>query len=197
MPRLCPIGVLSVLLLLPAAAPTAAAEIRVHYRALEKLMVAKGFDEEGRFYPQPALTSKCRYAYFRDPVVGAAQGRLRVTVSFHTMLGIDLGGSCRGAADAFPVVISGVPVYRDGELRLDQVRVDTEGRGYGGAVKPLVDSLLKEGLKFPLQQRLEEWSRIVWEETGTRMSVPKLEIGEIRLGENELAVEFDFRVDLR
>lgn len=191
------LGVLSLLLLLPAAAPSPAAELRVGYRALEKLMVAKGFDEEGRFYPQPALASKCRYAYFRDPVVGAAQGRLLVTVSFHTMLGIDLGGGCRGAADAFPAVISGVPVYRDGELRLDQVRVDTEGRGYGEAVRPLVDSLLKQGLKFPLRERIEESSRLVWEATGARMSVPTLEIGEIRLGEDELAVHFDFRVDLR
>ena len=191
------LAVLLAALGLAAAAPAPAAELRVHYRALEKMMKAKGFDEEGRFYPQPALASKCRYAYFRDPVVSSAKGRLLVTVQFHTMLGIDLGGICRGAADSFPAVISGVPVYRDGELRLDRVRVDTEGRGYGEAVKPLIDSLLAEGIKFPLRQRIEESSQIVREETGAVMTVPKLEIGEVVLGEHEMRVEFDFRIVFR
>ncbi|MDX1502458.1 MAG: hypothetical protein R3325_08835 [Thermoanaerobaculia bacterium] len=188
---------LAPLLALLLAAPAPAAELRVHYRALEKMMLAKAFDAEGRLYLQPALTSKCRYVYISDPVVGAADGRLLVQVRFHTLLGVEFAGQCRGAGDSFPAVISGVPVYRDGELRLDAVRVDTEGRAYGEAVKPMVDSLLSERLIFPLKQRIEESSEIVWQETGARMSVPRLEIGEIQLGEYEMRVEFDFRIVFR
>jgi len=162
-----------------AAAPAQGSELRVHYAAIQKLLVRKMFQNQGRRYIQGSAETPCNFSSLQEPEVSAADGRLRIRMLFITRLGVQARGRCIGSGDEFHTVISGVPVYDGGVIELTDVQVDTEGRGYGALIEPFVRQSLSESVRFPLQQRIDEAAQDLWGRTGVSLAVPLMSISEV------------------
>ncbi len=178
-----------------AAVPARGAELQVGYRAIERLLEHRVFTEGGRHYVQGAPGDKCR-SYLENPEVSRQGQRLKVRMWFDSRVGVEIAGSCRGFGDAFHASLVGRPVYQEGEIRLVDVEVETEQRGYGDLLRPVLTEVLTRALSFPLALRIAEASAMLREQMGMELDVARLELQPIRLTATELVVPLDFTLKL-
>lgn len=176
-----------------AAAP--GAELQVGYRAIERLLEHRLFKEDGRHYLQGAPGDECR-SYLEDPEVSRYGDRLKIRMRFDGMVGMEIAGRCRGLGDAFHASLTGRPVYEEGEIRLADVEVETEGRGYGNLLRPFLTVVLPRALSFPLVERINEASTELREQMGLQLDVPRLEVQPIRLMATGLVVPLELTVKI-
>ena len=123
-----PAAIFVVLLTLPAAALPADLEIR--YSALERMVAAQMFTQEGRRYVRGNKAAKCQYAYLEAPKLSAAGERLKVTARFSGSSAMDLFSRCVGMGDSFDVDITAVPVPRKGAIAFQDTQVSTAKDSY-------------------------------------------------------------------
>jgi len=156
----------------------AAVEIRVEHSVIRALLAEQAFTDEGRFYVKGQKAAKCSFAYLENPEIGAENGRLRIRARFTGRSARDLFGRCVGLGDSFVTVITAVPYYQDGMLRLRDVVVRNEGpegfyarrvrttlarelpRKFGYRMHEEAKRILEQpvdGGKAPYHQRLEQF----------------------------------------
>jgi hypothetical protein len=123
-----PAAIFVALLTLPAAALPADLEIR--YSALERMVAAQMFTQEGRRYVRGNKAAKCQYAYLEAPKLSAAGERLKVTARFSGSSAMDLFSRCVGMGDSFDVDITAVPVPRKGAIAFQDTQVSTAKDSY-------------------------------------------------------------------
>jgi len=123
-----PAAIFVALLTLPAAALPADLEIR--YSALERMVAAQMFTQEGRRYVRGNKAAKCQYAYLEAPKLSAAGERLKVTARFSGSSAMDLFSRCVGMGDSFDVDITAVPVPRKGAITFQDPQVSTVKDSY-------------------------------------------------------------------
>ncbi len=109
--------------LLAAAAPAAAAELHIHFTALERILAEQVFTQEGRKYVQGGLSSRCSYAYLERPKIDELNGRLRIVARFSGRSARSFFGKCIGLGDSFDVTIAAAPAYQDGYVTLKHIEV--------------------------------------------------------------------------
>lgn len=197
--RRLPTTILALLLALAtwSAGPAEAGELRVHYGAIKKLLVAQFFDSEGAHYLQGSADTPCNFSRLEQPAVSAREGRLVIAMQFASKVGAEVRDRCMGPGDNFGVELSGVPVYADGVIRLADVAFDSDKKGVGALVGPFVTGPLTDALQFPLQERIQEAAQALWADSGLGLRVPVILVPEILLGNQQLRVTFDFEVELR
>jgi len=125
--RLCAHSV-RVLFLLLAGLPALAVEIDVSFDALEKIIGAQMFTEEGRRYVKGSKTARCSYAYLENPHISGAGDKLRISAKFSGRSALDMFGSCVGMGDSFDVTILATPYASGGAVMFKDVEVDPHGR---------------------------------------------------------------------
>jgi len=118
------------LLLAACAVPSWAAGLELRYAALERLIAAQLFTEDGRRYVRGNRDARCKFAYLEAPHIGAANGRLRVTAKFSGRSALDVFGRCMGMGDSFDFTLLATPVVRGGAIGLDRVEVTTPRDSY-------------------------------------------------------------------
>jgi hypothetical protein len=118
----------AILLLLAIAGTARAVEIHLQFGALERMLADQVFTQEGRRYVQGAKTSKCNFAYLEKPQVRGDAGRLRIRAHFSGRAALNVIGQCVGLGDAFDVLITAVPVYKNGALSLQEVKAASDGK---------------------------------------------------------------------
>jgi len=123
-----PAAIFVALLTLSAAALPADLEIR--YSALERMVAAQMFTQEGRRYVRGNKAAKCQYAYLEAPKLSAAGERLKVTARFSGSSAMDLFSRCVGMGDSFDVDITAVPVPRKGAIAFQDTQVSTAKDSY-------------------------------------------------------------------
>jgi hypothetical protein len=123
-----PAAIFVALLTLPATALPADLEIR--YSALERMVAAQMFTQEGRRYVRGNKAAKCQYAYLEAPKLSAAGERLKVTARFSGSSAMDLFSRCVGMGDSFDVDITAVPVPRKGAIAFQDTQVSTAKDSY-------------------------------------------------------------------
>jgi len=123
-----PAAIFVALLTLSAAALPADLEIR--YSALERMVAAQMFTQEGRRYVRGNKAAKCQYAYLEAPKLSAAGERLKVTARFSGSSAMDLFSRCVGMGDSFDVDITAVPVPRKGAITFQDPQVSTVKDSY-------------------------------------------------------------------
>ena len=116
------------LLTIPSTALPADLEIR--YSALERMVAAQMFTQEGRRYVRGDKAAKCQYAYLEAPKLSAAGERLQVTARFSGSSAMDLFSRCVGMGDSFNVTITAVPVPRKGAIAFQDTQVSTAKDSY-------------------------------------------------------------------
>ena len=178
------------------AALARGSELSVSYEALERNIVLQLMTQEGRYYMQGDPSTPCAYAFVQDPRIDAYEGRLRIRLLFSGSAATSIRGQCVGAGDNFDLAITGVPRYANGELYLDQMRVQATA-AYFRVVSGLVERRLREDLRVPVRQDLER--AMTWMSTSGRGNVQLagLDVREIAVEQDALRFTYDITTSIR
>jgi hypothetical protein len=97
-----------------------ASELVIGRQALQTLVVASVFRDQGRWY---LAKGKC-YAYLERPHVALEAGRVIIDAHLSSLLGLTVGGSCVGTEMASDVKVSGKLVGSGTHIEIDDIRID-------------------------------------------------------------------------
>src|SRR5580700_7513286 len=143
----------SVILLLAFGLPPArAVELHLQFGALEKMIAEAVFTQDGRRYVHNDKSNKCNFAYLERPQIQGADGRLRIRAKFTGQSALNVIGQCVGLGDAFMVIMTATPQYRNGNIVLQDVSASSESKTgiYIRHVCPILAASLAHDFKYPL-----------------------------------------------
>jgi|KBSMisStaDraftv2_1062788.scaffolds.fasta_scaffold161556_2 hypothetical protein len=101
------------------------ADLEIRYSALERMVAAQMFTQEGRRYVRGNQAARCQYAYLEAPKLRAAGDRLQVAARFSGSSALDLFSRCVGMGDSFDLTLTAVPVPRKGAIAFQDTQVST------------------------------------------------------------------------
>lgn len=102
------------------ASPGAASELTISREAVQALVIATVFNDQGKWY----LAKGTCYAYLERPRVSLAGGRLVIDGHLSSRVGLDVGNSCVGTEFASEVRMSGRLVAAGSQITLNDIRID-------------------------------------------------------------------------
>ena len=187
----------ALLLVLAIAAP--AMELHIQFGALERMLTEQVFTQEGRRYVHGSKGTKCNFAYLEKPQVRGDGGLLRIKARFTGRSALNLVGQCVGMGDAFDVVVTALPVYRDGALGLQQVKVTSEGKSgyYIRKVCEAMQASLARDFKYPLEDQAKRMLEDPAAQPGYKREVRKLAVPDIRVTGDALVLQVDFELTVK
>ncbi len=184
---------------LAAAAAARAVDFRIQYGALERMLSEQVFTQEGRRYVRGGRGNKCNFAYLEKPQVRGENGRLVMRAHFTGRAALNLVGQCVGLGDAFDAVITAAPVYRDGNVGLQEVKVVSAGKTsyYIRKVCAAMEASLARDFRYPLERD----ARALLESPGATPQYPrevrKFNVPEIIVAGDALVLRVDFEMTIR
>ena len=189
-----PAAIFAVLLTLAATALPADLEIR--YSALERMVAAQMFTQEGRRYVKGNQAAKCQYAYLEAPKLSASGERLQVAARFSGRSAMDLFNRCVGMGDSFTVNITAVPVARKGAIAFQDTQVSTAKDSY---YIRRVRSAMMRTFDQDFKIEIRDQARRLLEQPATTGSVYQpelkdLDLNAIRVTSDALVLVVDFKL---
>lgn len=175
--------------LVAAAATAQAAEIVLERSAVEKLVTQTMFNDVGRHVLQRGAC----FAYLDSPSVELKDGRIRIRSRLSARVGLDTGNACVGVSVVTWTVVSGRPAANGGSVRLDDLRIDSVD-------DPTVRMVLESGLLPALPRAIDldvlKAVRSMLQNSGAQLqtTVEAFRIESVVVGDERLAVKFDFRL---
>jgi len=175
----------------------AATDLSVQYSALQRLLAAQAFTQDGRRYVKGTPADRCSYGYLESPRVDADGARLRVRARFSGRSALDVFGHCVGLGDSFDLVIVAVPYFANGSIRLRDVRVDpVKGGFYANRVCRALAGSLPQQFDFPLavqaKAAVEQAS-----DGGYRRELKRFAVTSIQVRQDALVLTLDFELAVR
>ena len=139
-------------------------------------------------------SSKCNFAYLEKPQIQGADGRLRIRAKFTGRSALNVVGQCVGLGDAFMVVVTATPRYRDGNIVLQGVVAASEGKTgiYIRRVCGILGASLERDFKYPLAA---EARRILQDSSGQpnyQRELRDFQVPDIRVTGDALVIQADF-----
>jgi hypothetical protein len=188
-----------VLLVLGLSQCAAAVELHIQFGALERMLTEQVFSQEGRRYVHGSKTDKCNFAYLEKPQVRGEGGRLRMKARFTGRTALNVVGQCVGLGDAFDVVIAAMPVYRNGALGLQEVKVTSEGKSgyYIRRVCEAMQASLAKEFKYPLEAEARKMVEEGGAQPGYKREVRKFTVPDIRVTDDALVLQVDFELTVK
>jgi hypothetical protein len=183
-------------LLIPAAR---AAELLLQFSALERILSQQVFTQEGRRYLRGDRASKCNFAYLESPRVDGSNGKLRIRARFSGRSSVNMLGQCVGLGDAFSLVITARPFYRDGAIRLQDVTAASDGKTgfYIRRVCTALSGSLERDFRYPLENEARKLLEDPGGPSGYPREVRRFQIPEIRIGNSALILVIDFELTVK
>jgi hypothetical protein len=177
----------------------AAMELHIQFGALERMLTEQVFSQEGRRYVHGSKANKCNFAYLEKPQVRGEGGRLRMKARFTGRSALNVVGQCVGLGDAFDLVITAVPVYRNGAIALQGVKVTSEGKS-GYYIRRVCEAM-QASLARDFQYGLEAEARKMLEEGGAlpgyKREARKFAVPDIRVTNDALVLQVDFELTVK
>jgi hypothetical protein len=187
------------LLLLALSRCAAAVELHIQFGALERMLTEQVFSQEGRRYVHGSKANKCNFAYLERPQVRGEGGRLRMKARFTGRSALNVVGQCVGLGDAFDLVITAVPVYRNGAIALQGVKVTSEGKS-GYYIRRVCEAM-QASLAKDFQYALEAEARKMIEEgaaqPGYKREARKFAVPDIHVTNDALVLQMDFELTVK
>jgi hypothetical protein len=184
----------SLLLTILLATCARAVELHIQFGALERMLAEQAFTEEGRRYVRGDKANRCNFAYLESPKLEGEGGRLRIRAKFTGRSSVNVLGQCVGVGDAFQVVVTARPVYKDGQLRLADVVAASDGKTgfYIRRVCTGLASSLERDFRYPLES---EAKRLL--EDAGRREVRGFKVPDVRVSGDALVLAVDFELRVR
>jgi hypothetical protein len=189
MPRLAAV-------LLAFAAQAFPADLEIRYSALERMIAAQMFTQEGRRYVRGNKTAKCQYAYLETPKLSAAASRLQVAARFSGRSAMDLFNRCIGMADSFDLTITAIPVPRKGAIAFQDTQVSTlKDSYYIRRVRAAMVRTFDQDFKIEIRDQAR---RLLEQPASTdavyQQELKDLDLTAIRVTPEALVLVVDFRL---
>jgi hypothetical protein len=171
-----------------------AVDLHIQFGALERMLAEQLFTEEGRRYVRGDRKNRCNFAYLESPQFANDGGRLRIRAKFTGRSAWNVLGQCVGLGDDFRVVITARPSYSDGQLRLQDVVVTSDGKTgiYIRRVCTAMASSLARDFRYPLEAE----ARKLLEEGGKR-ELHGFNARDIRVSADALVLVIDFELRVK
>jgi len=181
------------------ARPARAVELHLQFGALERMLAEQVFTQDGRRYVHGDKNNKCNFAYLEKPQIQGDAGRLRIRARFTGRSALNMLGQCVGLGDAFTVVIAATPLYRDGNIVLENVTAVSEAKTgyYIRRVCTILGSSLGHDFKYPLvgvAQKLLEDPAV---QPGYKRELRRFQVLAIRVANDALVIELDFELTVK
>jgi len=181
-----------------------AAELRIYYTAIQKVLAREVFTQDGRRYVRGSRADKCNFAYLEHPELRGDNGRLSLKARFTGRSALDVFGRCIGLGDSFDVYITAVPYYHNQSIGLQDVRV--EGRAPRGEPRTgyyvrRVCAALGDSLRKQFDYRVGDQARRILEQTAPeaayRQELLDFSVPGIQVTPDALVVTVDFRLAVK
>ncbi|HJZ96761.1 MAG TPA: hypothetical protein VKE70_09635 [Candidatus Solibacter sp.] len=187
------------LLFLLVVSNAAAVELHVQFGALERMLAESVFTQEGRRYVKGSKENKCNFAYLEKPQVRGENGRLRMKARFSGRSTVNLAGLCVGMGVAFDVVILALPIYKGGNVMLQDVRVSSDGKTgfYIKRVCAAMEASLARDFKYPLERETQVLLENPAAQPNYKREVRKFDVREIRVSSDALVLQVDFELTVK
>jgi hypothetical protein len=187
------------LLLLLVVSNAAAVELHVQFGALERMLAESVFTQEGRRYVKGSKENKCNFAYLERPQVRGENGRLRMKARFSGRSTVNLAGLCMGMGDAFDVVILALPIYKGGNVMLQDVKVSSDGKTgfYIKRVCAAMEASLARDFKYPLERETQVLLENPATQPNYKREVRKFDVREISVSSDALVLQVDFELTVK
>jgi hypothetical protein len=185
--------------LLSLAPAARAIELRLQFAALERMLGEQVFTQDGRRYVHNDSKNKCNFAYLEKPRVQGQDGKLRIRARFTGRSSLNMFGKCVGLGDAFDVVITALPLYKDGNIGLNDVKAEPDGHT-GYYIRRVCDALtssLLHSFRYPVAAA----AKSLLEDPGAQKSYPR-ELGDFRVTDvqvtnDALVLTIDFALTVK
>lgn len=176
------------------AAHARAVELHIQFGALERMLAEQVFTEEGRRYVRGGKTDRCNFAYLEAPKVESDAGLIRIRAKFTGRSSLNVLGQCVGLGDAFNVVVTAKPQYKDGDLRLRDVVAASDGKTgfYIRRVCAGLQNSLERDFRYPLEV---EAKRLL--EEGGHREVRGFKVPDVRVSGDALILVVDFELRVK
>ena len=181
------------------AASARAVELRLEFGAIERMLAEQVFTEDGRRYVHGSAAAKCNFAYLEKPHIEADSGRLRIHARFTGRSALNLFGQCVGLGDAFNLVITTRPEYKDGNLRLADVKVASDGKTgyYIRRVCSIMSGSLAHDFKYPIESEARRMLEDPATRPGYKREVQSFSMPSVTVAADALVLQIDFRLTVR
>jgi hypothetical protein len=187
----------AVLLLLASCAP--AVELRLEFGALERILSAQLFTQEGRRYVRGSQAARCNFAYLEKPHVHGDNGRLRIQARFTGRSALNVLGQCVGMGDAFDLTITATPQYRAGNISLRDVVATSDSRTgfYIRRVCAALSSSLARDFKYPIAVEAQRALEDPGAQPQYKRELRNFQVSEIRVTGDALVLVLDFQLTVK
>ena len=187
-----------IILFLAACHFAAAVELHIRFEALERMLTEQVFSQEGRRYVHGSKTDKCNFAYLEKPQVHGLGSLLLIKAHFSGRSALNFAGQCVGLGDAFDLVITALPIYKNGALSLQEVKVISAGKTgyYIRKVCEAMQTSLARDFTYPLQaesQKMLEANA----QPGYKREVRKFTVPDVRVSSDALVLQVDFELTVK
>jgi hypothetical protein len=181
-----------------------AADLEIHYTAIQKILAQEVFTQDGRRYVRGSPAAKCSFAYLEHPELRGANGRLSLKARFTGRSALGVFGRCIGLGDSFDVYITAVPYYHDHSIGLKDVTVEgraPEGAPRSGYYVRRVCAALGDSLRKQFEYRVGEQAKRILEQTAPaaayRQELMDFSVPRIQVMPDALIVTVDFRLAVK
>jgi hypothetical protein len=180
-----------------------AAELELRFAALERIVAAQLFTQDGRHYVRGSRTTRCQFAYLETPHIDSDQGRLRVRARFSGRSALDLMGRCVGLGDSFDLTVTGTPAPHNGAIVLRDVKVSTlRDSYYIRRVRTALSQSISKDFKIEvrdqarrlLEQQDQGSPEVPPKDTLYKQELAAFDLGEIRVTPDALVLVVEFRL---
>jgi hypothetical protein len=181
-----------------------AAELRIYYTAIQKILAREVFTNDGRRYVHGSPTAKCSFAYLEHPELHGDNGKLILNARFTGRSALDVFGRCIGLGDSFDVSITAVPYYHNQSIGLKEVRVEgfaPHGEPRTGYYVRRVCAALSDSLRKQFDYRVGDQARRILEQTAPQAAYTQelldFNVPQIQVMPEALVVIVDFRLAVK
>jgi hypothetical protein len=187
------------ILLLLAGLPAAAVELHLEFGALERMLAEQVFTQDGRRYVHGDQKNRCDFAYLEKPQIQGDSGHLRIRARFTGRSAWNIVGRCVGLGDAFNVVVTATPQYRDGNLVLQDVTATSDGKTgiYIRKVCSVLGSSLARDFKYPLAEAAQKILEDSTSQPGYKREVRHFQVTGIHVSGDALVLALDFELTVK
>ena len=184
----------ALLLMAVCQRPARAVELHLQFGALERMIAEAVFTQDGRRYVYHDKSNKCNFAYLEKPRIEGVDGRLRIRAKFTGRSALNLIGQCVGLGDAFMVVVTATPQYRDGNIVLQNVAATSESKTgiYIRRVCPILGASLARDFKYPLAAEAKRILEDSSGQPGYKRELHDFQVPAIRVTTDALLIQADF-----
>jgi hypothetical protein len=184
----------ALLLMAVCLRPARAVEMHLQFGALERMIAEAVFTQDGRRYVYHDKSNKCNFAYLEKPRIEGVDGRLRIRAKFTGRSALNLIGQCVGLGDAFMVVVTATPQYRDGNIVLQNVVATSESKTgiYIRRVCPILGASLARDFKYPLAAEAKRILEDSSGQPGYKRELHDFQVPAIRVTTDALVIQADF-----